>query len=250
MAENLQKPQAIPNPFAWNGSRSTIPAVPVSENSNKANFETGFPPITSLPVGSGGIPPGRDDMNGLGYLYTSYMFFLQNGGVETFRPEVAEAIGGYPLNARLWGVDSDGNAFRVRSAKSANMDNFISNPSFIGTSWIVDISMSLQKRYVVETWRNADNSRWWAKYSDGYCEQGGFDMCGSGSLWNKTIPLLIQLSGNPLDLSITQTEAPAAEGNSMSIRIVEAGQTQNAFLTVRYPQAFSNIFWEVKGYAL
>lgn len=245
----MTNPQALPMPFAWNGTRNSIPNTPVSDASNKANIETGFPPITSEPLSSGGIPPERADMNAVGYLSTAYSYFLQNGGVETFRPEVAAAIGGYPLNARLWGVDENGNAFRVRSAKANNSDNFVSTPSFIGTSWIVELSMSSQARYAIGTWRNSDASMWWVKYSDGFCEQGGWAYLNAASYVQRNIPLLVPISVATF-LTITQTQCNRNDESNANpaIRIENVNGVQNAMLNIGWLYPSQNIFWKVEGY--
>lgn len=132
--ENLTKPQVLSGPFAYNGSKNTIPDAPTG--SYLASVQEGFPPITMLPKKQGGVPPSGDDFNGLGNLLSQFYFYTQNGGLYTFDQEVSDKIGGYPLNAMLWKLNEDGSAWLLKSTKSNNTDNFTTNPEVIGTSWV------------------------------------------------------------------------------------------------------------------
>lgn len=132
--EELKKPQVISGPFAYKGEKNVIPDA--STGSYLASVEDGFPPITMMPKGQGGLPPEGRDMNGVLNLDTQFYFYTQNGGVYTFEQEVSDKIGGYPLNAMLWYFPKDGIAKWLRSNKPNNTDNFNTNPDFIGTTWI------------------------------------------------------------------------------------------------------------------
>lgn len=135
MAVSLPGIPAIAVPFANTGDRNTIPTSPLSSG-GAASLDEGFPPITAVPISSGGIPPSREDMNGLGYIATFPQYFLQMGGFYTFDSNVANAIGGYPLGAILTYYDSTNRVVRkLRSLKSNNTDNFITSSSVIGVSW-------------------------------------------------------------------------------------------------------------------
>lgn len=135
MATGFTKPTVIPQAWATGGQHAQIPNS--ATGTNRASFQEGFPAITSTPIDEGGIPPSRLDMNGLGYIAMIHAFFHQNGGCFTFDSNVSNAISGYPLGAVLWVFDSNGNPqYAVRSTKNGNNDNFVSNPSFIGTSWV------------------------------------------------------------------------------------------------------------------
>ena len=80
----------------------------------------------------------------------------------TFNPTFAQRIGGYPLGTVL--VASDLNIW-VRSTKDDNMDNFVTTPSFIGTSWeqtdqnlwIVDPTTK-EKQYIQDTTQTIVNA--------------------------------------------------------------------------------------------
>lgn len=132
---------AIPGPFAYNaGSRNSIAATADQTSSAEASWQYGFPPLTAQPITEGGIPPGRLDMNGLGYYATWPLWLLQQGAQFTFSENVSNTIGGYPLGAILYYYDANsGECKLLRSTKANNTDNFVTTPSYIGTSWI-DVS--------------------------------------------------------------------------------------------------------------
>lgn len=135
--QTLTQPELLLKPFAQSGTKNTIPDVN-SDTSNPqlADLTNGFPAITSEDPDNGGLPPERADFNGLGYLTTTYDYFYQAGGTFTYSTTIANAINGYPKGARLWYTDANGNSTILISAKGNNKDNFLTNSSFIGTSWI------------------------------------------------------------------------------------------------------------------
>lgn len=137
--QTLTQPTLLLKPFAESGDKNTIP-VTNSDASNPqlADLTNGFPEVTSLDPDDGGIPAERKDFNGLGYLTTTYDFFYQAGGTFTYDETIASAIGGYPLGARLWYDDGNGHTAILKSTKANNTDNFITTPSFIGTSWVTE----------------------------------------------------------------------------------------------------------------
>ena len=137
MVSTISKPQVIYQPFAETGDKNTILDTPDAENPQLANLQTGFPVITQIPVANGGIPPERKDFNGLGYMLSSFYYYIQCGGTYTFEQDVSDAIGGYPNGAVLYYTDGNGVTYRVKSNKADNTDNFVSNPAYIGDSWDV-----------------------------------------------------------------------------------------------------------------
>lgn len=132
MVNTLIQPQVLPNTFAYNGDKNTIPVN--ATGTQQASLEEGFPPVTQLPIDQGGIPPIRYDFNGVFNLMSQFYFFNQNGGTYTFNTEVSNAIGGYPENAVLWYFGEDGTKTLVVSNIGNNTNNFVTNPNFIGDS--------------------------------------------------------------------------------------------------------------------
>ena len=137
--QTLTQPTALLKPFAEEGDKNTIPVTNTdATNPQLADLTNGFPEITSLDPDDGGIPAERKDFNALGYLTTLYDYFYQAGGTFTWNSTIANAIGGYPLGARLWYTDSNGVTLILRSTKGNNLDDFTQDQSYIGTSWVKD----------------------------------------------------------------------------------------------------------------
>lgn len=137
--QTLTQPTLLLKPFADSGDKNTIPETNTdTSNPQLADLTNGFPRITSESPDDGGLPPERKDFNALGYLTTLYDYFYQVGGTFTWNDTIANAIGGYPLGARLWYTDTNGVTLILRSTKGNNLDNFTQNQSYIGTSWVKD----------------------------------------------------------------------------------------------------------------
>ena len=65
------------------GDANVIPqSTPVG--TGEASFDDGFPQITQIPIGAGGIAPDRKDFNGLFKILGDWIFFAQNGGLPTY----------------------------------------------------------------------------------------------------------------------------------------------------------------------
>ena len=107
--QTQQTPQVLPQPFAAQGDKNTIPNA--ATGTNKASLQEGFPPITGQPINKGGIPPERQDFNGAMNLNSQFYFAFQNGWWPTFTQEVSDAIGGYPQGAVLWLFDTENKVY-------------------------------------------------------------------------------------------------------------------------------------------
>lgn len=139
MAGSLNTPDVLTQPIAANGDKNTIPTTN-DQSLGLMSQATGFPAICSERIADGGKAPRRADFNGAFNLVSQHHFFLQNGGTETFRQSVSDAIGGYPLGARLWYVNQAGESVIVRSLIQNNTYNFNTDPSYIdGQKWVVDV---------------------------------------------------------------------------------------------------------------
>lgn len=124
------RPTNIDLPFAVSGTKNTIPDAPTG--SNLASYTQGFPPITMLPIASGGIPPDGDDFNGILYNITSHTLWVNAGGQYIFDAALSSAIGGYPK-----GMVLQNNALNASyvSLIDNNTNNFNTDPSQIGVTW-------------------------------------------------------------------------------------------------------------------
>lgn len=128
--QTLTNPQVLEEPFAEEGIKNVIPTNPTG--TYNASLKEGFPPITMTPIASGGEPPVGADFNGVFNMMSSYHYFLQNGGQETFRQEVSDAIGGYPENAILWYLPTgELKALPVVSLIPNNTYDFNTDPTLI-----------------------------------------------------------------------------------------------------------------------
>lgn len=123
----MANPKLIVTPFAELGAKNDIPESGATEP-QQATMSAGWPAVTETPINEGGIPPDRKDFNGLGYLTTSHLAFLNRGQWYGFDPVFAGQIGGYPLYARL--VLDNGDI--VKSTIPENTGN----PNINMTGWV------------------------------------------------------------------------------------------------------------------
>ena len=149
MAQTLNTPDVLTQPIAENGTKNSIPATN-DQSLGLMSQSTGFPAICSDRIADGGKAPRRADFNGAFNLVSQHHFFLQNGGCETFRQDVSDAIGGYPAGARLWYVNQAGESLIVRSLIQNNTYNFNDDPSYIdGLKWVVDMQSGISAGIVL-----------------------------------------------------------------------------------------------------
>lgn len=138
-AVDFNQPELLLEVFAKSGTRNTLPVLNTdASNPQLADLTNGFPIATQGSPDDGKLPPERADFNALGFLTTSYDYFYQAGGTFTFNSTIATAIGGYPKGARLWYTNAGGISMILRSTQDDNTDNFITTPSVIGTSWVIE----------------------------------------------------------------------------------------------------------------
>lgn len=133
----MTNPLLIATPFAEDGDKNTIPESVPAEPQN-ATWSAGFPSITQTPVSSGGIPPARNDFNGVLNAYGQSIAHINKGLWFEYDAEYATKIGGYPINARLMLTNGD-----IVQNTVANNTN---NPNVNMTGW------SLTKDKQIVTW--------------------------------------------------------------------------------------------------
>ncbi len=125
----MTNPTLITTPFAENGDKNSIPEINTDPNNpQRASMSTGFPPKTQQKISEGGIPPERNDFNGILNLYGQHIVHLNKGLPYEFDQSFANAIGGYPLNSRLMLDNGD----IVRSTIANNT----ANPNSDMTGWV------------------------------------------------------------------------------------------------------------------
>lgn len=127
----IVKPSTILEPFATNGDLVSPPAV---ASTTVANQDTGFPLLQSTPIGAGGLPVNREQMNGVFNLYSQFAFWQQCGGTYTFDAAISAQYSGYPAGIVLWCASN--RSFQL-SLVNNNTANFVTTPSYIddGVNW-------------------------------------------------------------------------------------------------------------------
>lgn len=94
-------PSFIPEPFANEGQKATIPDTPSSEQ-GRASWQLGFPQVCAQPLASGGIPPNYLDFQGIFNALSSSICYMQTGALWPWSAALT-----YPLGAHVLGSDSN-----------------------------------------------------------------------------------------------------------------------------------------------
>lgn len=79
----VNQPAILSGAFAAEGDKNTIPANN-DGLSGLASIAKGFPPICQQPLAQGGLPPQRQDFNGIFNLFSQFLLYAQNGGVYVY----------------------------------------------------------------------------------------------------------------------------------------------------------------------
>lgn len=135
---NSGLPLKITTAFAsGDSSRSTIPENGTSGSTGTiatgaAAMDTGFPPLTRVPISSGGIPPHGEDMNGILYSITNKLQAYDAGAKYPFDSSFAAKIGGYANGAIVASSDLSGEWLNTVDANSANPEGTAAT----NTGWV------------------------------------------------------------------------------------------------------------------
>jgi hypothetical protein len=128
-----QIPVKFPIPFADAAGAGYVRTIPVASQipttPGAASLTDGFPPLNFVPVGSGGIPPFGEDMNGILKQITQWLQWDNAGGMVGYDATFSSAIGGYPAGAFILAA-AGGGAFWL-----CTVDNNTSNPDTGGAGW-------------------------------------------------------------------------------------------------------------------
>lgn len=148
----MSEPQKIKSPFAEDGERREIPLT-TSEHGHFSQL-LGFPPECAQNLEDGGKAPDIEDMNGVLHLLSSAVQYNQAGGVYEFDPELAAAIGGYPVGAVVKKASGDGFWHNEVNGNTANPDlngsgwasyspdTNVANARILGEKIIGDVDLS------------------------------------------------------------------------------------------------------------
>lgn len=131
---SISEPVKIITPWASTGSKNPIPAN-ANNTTGAAGFDKGFPDITMTPAEAGGIPPAGQDFNGILYLITEIIRYMQAGGIPTFSQSMSLEISGYPKGVMVIGEDK-------KTIWISKIDGNTSNPnSSVGLWDPIDIGL-------------------------------------------------------------------------------------------------------------
>lgn len=83
----MANPTYMAQAFAAQGAK-TDPIPNTTATLGRASLSQGFPAETSMPLAQGGVPPKRDDFNGILYMLSIFAMFQQSGGVITYDARV------------------------------------------------------------------------------------------------------------------------------------------------------------------
>ena len=122
--ENMPNRLYIPQPFASGDGSVVADLTPIDTISgDKVNFVDGFPSVYGSPTSQGGKLMTRGEMNAIGHLASVNEYYRRCGGINTFDPELAMKIGGYPSGAVLEIIE-DLDYHKVISLVDNNMVDF------------------------------------------------------------------------------------------------------------------------------
>lgn len=126
-------PTKFPLPFAASAGGSYVRTIPVNSQigitDGAASLETGFPPLNFLPIGSGGVPPFGQDMNGILKEISQWTQWGNAGGPVPYDGTFSTAIGGYPSGAIVASATTAGTYWL------STADDNITNPDSGGAGW-------------------------------------------------------------------------------------------------------------------
>ena len=137
--------------FAKNGSKKVPPSTASQAGSGRASQLEGFKKINATPLGQGGIPPYREDFNGIFYLFSQFLLWYQQGGImkydATLDYEVNNEV--YYNNTKYRCIQNNGASTVVKAPTDASYWEVINNvgdPVRYNTVQSLSVSQQLQAR--------------------------------------------------------------------------------------------------------
>lgn len=141
----------ITSRFAKNGSKKVPPSTAAQAGSGRASQLEGFKKINSTPLGQGGIPPYREDFNGIFYLFSQFLLWYQQGGImkydATLDYEVNNEV--YYNNTKYRCIQNNGASTTVKAPTDTSYWEVINNvgdPVRYNTVQSLSVSQQLQAR--------------------------------------------------------------------------------------------------------
>ena len=141
----------ITSRFAKNGNKKVPPATAALAGAGRASQLEGFKKINSTPLGQGGIPPYREDFNGIFYLFSQFLLWYQQGGImnydSTLDYEVNNEI--YYNGTKYRCIQNNGASTTVKAPTNTSYWEVINNvgdPVRYNTVQSLSVSQQLQAR--------------------------------------------------------------------------------------------------------
>ncbi|MGH7222480.1 MAG: hypothetical protein ACRELF_04595 [Gemmataceae bacterium] len=101
----------------------------ISTSPGRASWTDGFPPLTFLLQGAGGVPPSGQDFNGVLCQLSQWTRWYNAGAPIPYSATFQSAIGGYPSNAIVPSAVYSGVIWQ------SGVDNNLSDPDTGGVNW-------------------------------------------------------------------------------------------------------------------
>lgn len=120
----VNQPTPLSNELAWNGDKNPIPDT---NDGSKGLFsiEYGFPYVTQQPLAQGGIPPQRNDFNGVLNLLSKFIRYFQNGGVFAYNTSMDYSVGMLVRNGdRLYVCKAENGANTSAGVQNISNSNY------------------------------------------------------------------------------------------------------------------------------
>ena len=151
----------ITSRFAKNGNKKVPPATAALAGSGRASQLEGFKKINATPLGQGGIPPYREDFNGIFYLFSQFLLWYQQGGImkydATLDYEVNNEI--YYNGTKYRCIQNNGASSTVKAPTDTSYWEVINNvgdPVRYNTVQSLSASQQLQARTNIDALSSGD----------------------------------------------------------------------------------------------
>lgn len=105
--------------FAVNGDKRLPPATAALAGSGRASQYEGFKLENSMPLSQGGIPPFREDFNGIFNLFSQFLMWYQQGGVMQYDSSLD-----YEVNNEVYY-----NGLKYRCIQDNGVSSTVANPT-------------------------------------------------------------------------------------------------------------------------
>ena len=141
----------ITSRFAKNGNKKVPPATAAQAGSGRASQLEGFKKINSTPLGQGGIPPFREDFNGIFYLFSQFLLWYQQGGIMNYDATLDYEVNNevYYNNTKYRCIQNNGASTTVKAPTDTaywEVINNVGDPVRYNTVQSLSVSQKLQAR--------------------------------------------------------------------------------------------------------